>query len=217
MNTNPENHDSQEIDEARLTAYALGQLDETERAEVESLLAESDEARRFVAETAALAGHVREAYQQTPVPAASPSLRAAVERRMTETSPRRRKGRPAGARAKDESWLRRHWVTIAATSDCICVLLAALILPGYQSAREAATRSKCTNNLKQIWCGSISTIEGRLMPNPRSLPGKMTTRPPKLREGSLAGGTRAIRRNRGPNLDEYGLIVRARGGPDARV
>ena len=176
MNANQNNNDPREIDEARLTAYALGQLDEAEQAEVESLLAESAEARKFVAETAALAGHVREAYQQSPQPAANPSIREAVEKRMAS-----KEGATAGLsssagatggentagqassgthnirddeksvpldRERKRRWLRRHWVDITVVS-AISLFLMALLLPATQSAREASRRMQRQNELRQ--------------------------------------------------------------------
>ena len=154
MNTNPENHDAREIDEARLTAYALGQLDEAERAEVESLLADSDEARRFVAETAALAGQVREAYQQTPLPAASPSLRAAVEQRIAEKVSDAEKAVPLG-RGQKPSWRRRYWQTFATLATCVCVLAMLFLLPFRPGNKPESYRQICDSSVPR--CASPST------------------------------------------------------------
>jgi len=87
MNTNNRDPNSRELDDARLTAYALGQLHEHERAAVEAQLAGLDQQsagklRRAVEEIRALAGHVAEASRHDPRPQPSPGLRAAVERRL---------------------------------------------------------------------------------------------------------------------------------------
>src|SRR5690242_20626704 len=51
-----------DIEEAELTAYALGELDERERARVERAIEESADGRRQVEETRAVAESVREAF-----------------------------------------------------------------------------------------------------------------------------------------------------------
>jgi len=89
MNTNhcnPNGGDPKggDLDEAQLTAYALGQLDEDDRAAVEAKLAASDKARLFVERTAVLAEHVYQANLHGRSPKPSPALRRAVEQRLTE-------------------------------------------------------------------------------------------------------------------------------------
>ena len=69
-------------DDPRLTAYALGELDDAERAEVESLLAESDEARRFVEETRATARLLTERLGREPRPGLAPEQRQSIEKRL---------------------------------------------------------------------------------------------------------------------------------------
>lgn len=76
------NHD----DDSRLTAYALGELGETERAEIAARLAESADERRLVEETQRLGGLVRKAVA-APEGAPSSDLRAAVMQRMAEPPP----------------------------------------------------------------------------------------------------------------------------------
>ncbi|HUT10230.1 MAG TPA: hypothetical protein VMY42_07025, partial [Thermoguttaceae bacterium] len=63
MNTNPQDPNSRPLDEALLTAYALGQLEAHEQAAVEAEFARNEKARQLVQETAALAGHVYQAQQ----------------------------------------------------------------------------------------------------------------------------------------------------------
>ena len=68
---------------ARLTAYALGQTDFPERAEIEAELAASLEARKAVEATRALAARLQEAARAAPLPERSAGLRAALERELT--------------------------------------------------------------------------------------------------------------------------------------
>lgn len=62
------------IDDPKLTAYALGELDESERSAVARVIADSPEAQRFVDETRELAGALKDEFAtelttETPTPA----------------------------------------------------------------------------------------------------------------------------------------------------
>jgi len=127
MNADHRDSNASELDEARLTAYALGELYEPEQAAVEAQLAGLDEAtaervRRTIEQIRALAGHVREGSRQDPGPETSPGLRAAVERRLGQLA-----DTPAAAPADAASaWrrqrARRRWIAL---SLAVCILVAA--------------------------------------------------------------------------------------------
>lgn len=127
MNADHRDSNASELDEARLTAYALGELYEPEQAAVEAQLAGLDEAtaervRRTIEQIRALAGHVREGSRQDPGPETSPGLRAAVERRLGQLT-----DTPAAAPADAASaWrrqrARRRWIAL---SLAVCILVAA--------------------------------------------------------------------------------------------
>src|SRR3954465_4136103 len=51
------------VDDPRLTAYALDELSEPERVEIEKLLSSSEQARQLVDETRAFAGTLKQAFQ----------------------------------------------------------------------------------------------------------------------------------------------------------
>lgn len=78
------------LDDPRLTAYALGELDETERGEVERLLEESPDARREVEEIRRLAGQLREELTGEPLGALDADARRKIETRMSAPPFRRR-------------------------------------------------------------------------------------------------------------------------------
>ena len=69
-------------DDPRLTAYALGELDEAERAEVEALLAESEEARAAVGEIEALGASLSEELASEPEVGLTDEQRGALEARL---------------------------------------------------------------------------------------------------------------------------------------
>jgi anti-sigma factor RsiW len=84
MSVNRHESNEAEAHAARLTAYALGQLDEPERAEVEAELAASDDSRQTVATLRTVAGALVEATRHDLSPGRSATLRQAVEKRLDE-------------------------------------------------------------------------------------------------------------------------------------
>src|SRR5262249_28636427 len=65
-------------DDPRLTAYALGELDPTEQAEVERLLAEAPAAQAAVQEIRDVAGLLTTELRQEPVPELTSAQRTAI-------------------------------------------------------------------------------------------------------------------------------------------
>ena len=117
-------------DDPRLTAYALGELDDAEQVEFESFLAESDEARRFIEETRAPPGSW---------PIASAAKRA-PDWPPSSISPSRR-GLHAAAQSPLRLQLPRRPLTFGrvvqlAVAAGIIGFVAALVVPAYQAARE---------------------------------------------------------------------------------
>ncbi|HUE73323.1 MAG TPA: von Willebrand factor type A domain-containing protein [Pirellulaceae bacterium] len=140
------NHDCEPNgDDLNLTAFALNQLDETERAEVERQLAEANgDASKTVEQTRRLAEKVREVLAADNR-AASPSLRETLDRRMSNADDAD-KPQPAD---KPQSFWRRHVVELAVAS-LVMVLMVSLLLPAVQLSREAAWRMQSTNNMRQL-------------------------------------------------------------------
>jgi len=69
----------EQMDEVKVTAYALGQLEDGERAELEKAIASSDDAQRDVEEIRAAAAAVREAFRSVPRHELRPEQRQAIE------------------------------------------------------------------------------------------------------------------------------------------
>jgi Ca-activated chloride channel homolog len=112
-----------DANDPRLTAYALGELDDAERTEVEALLNESAEARQFVDEIRATAQILTDQLRREPSPGLASAQHQAIEQTLQTQSgakPGRRWTHPIALAA---------WVAIAAS------IAIALVLP---TARRAA-------------------------------------------------------------------------------
>ncbi|MBI2479007.1 MAG: VWA domain-containing protein [Planctomycetia bacterium] len=122
-------------DDPRLTAYVLGELDTTERTEIEAALAASPELQAevdLIRQTAAL---FDESLQSEESPALTNEQRDAIERRSSTASVELANR----ATSSKGSFWRRHVVGIMATSIA-GLLLVALLLPSFQAARESTRR-----------------------------------------------------------------------------
>ena len=122
MNTNHEHGGEDELRAARRTAYALGQTQGAEQAEVAAELAASPRARQEVEAVEALAARLKEAAREAPQPGPSPAIREAVERRLAELEPVA--GR-AAAQGPARAWWRSRLAALALTAAC----LAAVAVP----------------------------------------------------------------------------------------
>jgi len=139
MNSNHEDPASRELNEARLTAYALGQLDAKERAAIEAKLARSEKARRDVAETSALADHLNEANRQYLSPQPSAALREAIDGHLTELEVAKMETRPTPSSVAKSSKSRRPLIAVAVVA-CLVVAVVALALPSLLDRQEMAAR-----------------------------------------------------------------------------
>ena len=91
-------------EDPRLTAYALGELPEAQRAEVEAELARSPQARRAVEEIRRVGEELRKELSSEPAPSLSDGQRLAVAAEAAKDKPpphqtSRRSRRPAAAGA----------------------------------------------------------------------------------------------------------------------
>jgi Ca-activated chloride channel homolog len=120
---------SLDFSDPRLTAYALDELDATERAEVEAELAGDPERRRLVEEIRATARLLTEHFQNEPRPKLTPKQREAIEARLqTATKPKRR-------------WYHVSWVTVAASIGILAIGLG-LLLPRQNAVVQKMPRQK---------------------------------------------------------------------------
>ncbi|UCC28708.1 MAG: von Willebrand factor type A domain-containing protein [Phycisphaerales bacterium] len=116
----------------KLTAYALGELDDTERAEVEAQLKESEAARQTVNEIRETAALLTRELKAEPAPALSDDQRKAIESRAKQVYGGDMKSAPA-----KRLTLRRWWIpTSVAASLLIVVGIGYMLLPSLEAARR---------------------------------------------------------------------------------
>jgi Ca-activated chloride channel family protein len=123
-------------DDPKLTAYALGELDDAaDRAEVEAFLANDETARRVVDETRQAAATLTRGLQGSELPTLT------AEQRQTLAAARRAPA--AGERAAIPPWRSRPWVRWAlATAACAALATAGLSLFPGKTARQQARLSE---------------------------------------------------------------------------
>jgi Ca-activated chloride channel family protein len=105
-------------DDPRLTAYALGELDDADRPEIEALLARDPEARAFLEEVRETARLLTESLREEPRPTLEPEHHQAIESRLVTPEPPVRKPR-------------RRWVGLALAAGLLG-LSVTLVYPWYR-------------------------------------------------------------------------------------
>src|SRR5262245_47675671 len=148
MSTN-NNDDNREADNARLTAYALGQLAGDELAAVNANLATAadDQARLDLRQIEALSAALTTARNTEPLPPTSSDLRKALVQRLAEPVSKE-PDLATSKKAKPREAKRR--LVIVGWSVAASLLGLALLLPGLLAIREAARRMQASNHLKQL-------------------------------------------------------------------
>jgi Ca-activated chloride channel family protein len=120
----------EELDGLKVTAYALGELDDDERAALDAKMAASEGARREVEDIRAAAAALREAYSSMPRYELTPEQRQAIEAAAT---------RETDAPARRRRFPRILRVTgYAAAAAAAVVAVLAVSLPSLLRARMAA-------------------------------------------------------------------------------
>ena len=123
----------EEVRAARLTAHALGQTDEAERAKIEAEMAVSAQVRQEVEAVRSLAGQLKAAVAAAPQPGPSAGLREAIQRRLSEIAP----ANTAAAGDKVRPWWRSRLAAFAAAAAC----LAAIAVPIASSTNFFGSRA----------------------------------------------------------------------------
>ena len=141
-------------DDPRLTAFVLGEIDDTDRAEIEQLLETSPEAQAAVADIEDTIGALREGLASEPAPELTADQRAAVEyqlagrtmKAVTEAASLRRGGR--------FSKLAGVVASVSALG-----LLVTFVLPSFQPAREYSTEASRSSDEAQSHLMVMDDVE----------------------------------------------------------
>ena len=122
-------------DNWKLTAYALGELDDQDRAEVEALLAESKDACKALEDIRRVAGMLSQDLQAEPAPQLTDEQRKQIETRLASVS--HQAPQPTTRMLSLRRW--RAPVALAA-SLALVVTAGWLLVPSLQKARESTRR-----------------------------------------------------------------------------
>ena len=118
-----------EPDETKLTAYALGELDDEERAAVAQLVAATESARREVEEIRETAAALREAFSTAPAHRLTPEQRRAIEAAAVRQP-------VASVPARRRSW-GSPWLPATAVAAALAAVVLAVSVPSLHRARVA--------------------------------------------------------------------------------
>lgn len=133
--------------DARLTAYALGELEGSERTEIEQLLAASPEARAELAEIQEAVGLLQTQLASEPAPELTAEQRQRLEQHIVaqaaSESPAARPDVRVAAIVSVSP--RRTWVAVAGSLAASAVAVA-IMLPAMQQSREASRPRATANN-----------------------------------------------------------------------
>jgi Ca-activated chloride channel family protein len=117
------------LDETKLTAYALNELEGEERAAVARVVEAAEDARREVEETREIAAALRQALRAAPAHSLTPEQRREIESAAVR--------RPvASVRAKRRSWA-SPWLPATAVAAALAAVVLAVSIPSLHRARVA--------------------------------------------------------------------------------
>ena len=145
------------IDDATLTSYALGELNEAERAAVEARLAESEALRNELREIEAVAVTLRQAYAAAPRHALTDTQRSMIEAEALRSRPMR-------------VATRRSWLTggLAAAAVVLLALSASWLVPGspWNPTRPPAIVDRGTADVPDRPAGPPGTTASPVVASP---------------------------------------------------
>lgn len=171
------------IDEIRLTAFALGELDGAERAAVQAYVDQSESARRYVQEIRGtarqLTGELSKAFENESAIAGFTAVqRAAIDRRIDSSVRAHPKQTPEFNRFRQWRWNLATLGLSMAASVLIVALVLALLMPylfhRFEVAQNEENRKKTQSDHPYI------VTNGHTPPDQRSPDSSAIVRTPKL-------------------------------------
>lgn len=151
-------------DDPKLTAYVLGELDDNERADVESLLESNAEARSVVEEIRETAKLLETELASEVALGLSDGQREVIETKAAEIN-----GRADSSPLMTSSFWRRYRVPLALAASIVFVVgTLSVMIPSVQRARVSAKRRLAMSNVKAI--ATSSRVYGDGDPNGWSIP-----------------------------------------------
>jgi len=124
-------------DDPKLTAYVLGELDETERAEIQRAIVESESLRQAVEGIRETVTVLESELSVTTVAGLTSTQREAIEKAAARTN-----GADASSAPLNLHFFRRYWVPLSVAASVVVVLGvgASTMLPSLSRARELSHR-----------------------------------------------------------------------------
>jgi len=199
------------FNDPRLTAYALGELDEKERAEIEALLAGSEDARREVEDIRRTSELLTQELAAEPSPGLSDAQRAALANRLAETDGR------AARPAKRRRFLRpRVWIPTALAASFVLAagvayfnwpsLLSQASRPSNELANLSHVKDDATSS-RVHGVGQEQSLWIRSVPSAREAPTARRERLTRDKEGSEVVASTSDRALHGVTREEMARMI----------
>lgn len=173
-----------DLNDPRLTAFALGELPEHERLEVERLLEESAEARAALVEIQETIDLVKDELAAEPVPALTSTQRRAIEAQLEATQPTATQPvTVAIGRSTEAASLSWRWLSLGLTAAALVGI--ALVLPrGARHDELGSSLASQKNEMQANRLNKLSELEVTLNEAGRTQLGRSFTNAVTADEGS---------------------------------
>lgn len=132
-------------EDPRLTAFVLGEIDDSDRAEIEQLLEASPEAQAAVKEIEETIGVLKEGLASEPTPELTAEHRATVEEQLVSPT-----GSPTGSVPQRRALTGFHKVVGAVASVAALGLVATYILPSANHAARVASDEVAATSASEL-------------------------------------------------------------------